>query len=54
MGRLTTLFGIYSAYRSSDRFAEAIRRDFPIVYAVRSRVNMVLRRWGEFIERGSD
>ena len=53
MGRLTTLLKIYSDYRNPDKFAEAIKRDFPVTYAVRSRVAKMLRRWGEFIEKGS-
>lgn len=53
MGRLTALLKIYSDYRSPDRLAEATKQDFPIVYAVRSRVSRMLRRWGEFIEKGS-
>lgn len=53
MGRLITLLGVYSDYRNPDRFADEIKQDFPVTYAVRSRVARMLRRWGEFIEKGS-
>lgn len=52
MGRIISLLSVYSNYRSSDRFAEAIKQDFPVTYAVRSRISNMLRRWGEFIEAG--
>lgn len=53
MGRLVALLRIYSGYRSNDPFVGVIKQDFPVTYAVRSRVNGMLRRWGEFIEKGS-
>lgn len=53
MGRLVSLLSIYSDYRNPDKFAETIKQDFPVTYAVRSRVARMLRRWGEFIEKGS-
>jgi len=53
MGRLVALLNLYSGYRSNDPFVDTVKRDFPVVYAVRSRVNRMLRRWAEFIEAGS-
>lgn len=53
MGRLTSLLKVYIDYRGSDPFAKVIKRDFPIAYAIRTRTSKVLRRWGEFIEKGS-
>lgn len=52
MGKLTSLLRVYADYRSADRFAEVIKEDFPIVYAVRIRISKMLKRWGEFIKKG--
>jgi hypothetical protein len=52
MGRLVALLRVYSDYRSDDPFVDTIKQDFPVVYAVRSRVNRMLRRLAEFIEKG--
>lgn len=53
MGRPVALLSVYSGYRSNDPFVNTIKRDFPVAYAVRSRVNVMLRRWCDFIEKGS-